>query len=270
MAFDHSWHTVLKPGEADDFFCADRPTGLNTDAVGFSPVNAWWLSELSRLIYKKDHTEGIRSLLSRNDHLAHVGLVERRFFSRPSIQAALVETIASTDNPFAVLIFRGTAGRLYNWRFNLDIVPAPWSTGGKVHRGFKYLLNTIWPEICDALDENKFPLFYTGHSMGGAIANMAASLRPPRAVYTFGAPRIGDAEFARTLASIPVFNVINARDIVTGLPPAGRWSRFVHAGVVVRNSDMIEPERGFNQAPSILADHAPLNYTAQLPVAFDN
>ena len=117
-----------------------------------------------------------------------------------------------------MLIFRGTAGRLYNWRFNLDIVPAPWSTGGKVHRGFKYLLNTIWPEICDTLDENKFPLFYTGHSMGGAIANMAASLRPPRAVYTFGAPRIGDVEFARTLASIPVFNVINARDIVTGRP----------------------------------------------------
>ena len=270
MAFDHSWHTVLRPGETDDFFIADRPTRLDADADGFSPVNAWWLSELCRLIYKKDHTEGVHSRLSRNDHLARVGLAERRFFNRPSIQAALVETMETSNDPYAVLIFRGTSGRLSNWRFNLDIAPTPWHTGGKVHRGFNHLLTTIWQEIEETLQKIDSPLFYAGHSMGGAIATLAASLRPPLALYTFGAPRIGDAKFAKTLSNVPVFNVTNAKDIVTGLPPAGRWSPFVHPGDIVKNSNIILPERSFTQAPALLANHAPLNYTAQLPVAFEN
>jgi hypothetical protein len=106
--------------------------------------------------------------------------------------------------------------------------------------------------------------------LGGALATLAASLRPPRAVYTFGAPRTGDAAFAETLANVPVFNVSNPRDVVTALPPAGRWTRFTHAGTNIINIEHFPPHRAFAQAPSFLAGHAPLNYTAQLPVAFDN
>ena len=128
----------------------------------------------------------------------------------------------------------------------------------------------LWDTIDTALQALKVPVFYTGHSLGGAMASLAASLRPPRAVYTFGAPRIGDAEFARHLAHVPVFNVFNPRDIVTGLPPAGRWTRFTHAGTIVRNTPAEVVSTRLTRAPAFLADHAPLNYTAQLPVAFDN
>ena len=268
MAVDHSWQALLNPGGGSVFFNADRPGRLDGTADGFSPVNAWWLSELSRLIYKKDHTEGVDSVLSRNDHLARVGMTEGRFFNRQHIQAALVATLGAGRSPCRVLVFRGTAGPLSNWRFNLDIVPTAWAAGGNVHRGFQRLLKVVWEAIDTALDELDGPLLYTGHSMGGALATLAASLRRPQAVYTFGAPRVGDAAFAETLRGIPVFNVINARDIVTGLPPAGRWSRFVHAGVIVKNADAPSPERRLAQAPALFADHAPTNYTAQLPVAF--
>ena len=82
MAYNHAWQAVFRPGASDDFFEADHPAGFQISAEGFSPVNAWWLSELCRLIYRKDTSEGIVRLghTSRNDILARVGLMERQFF----------------------------------------------------------------------------------------------------------------------------------------------------------------------------------------------
>jgi triacylglycerol lipase len=272
MAYNHDWQVVFKPGASDDFFAADRPVGFQARAKEFSAVNAWWLSELCRLIYRKDASEGVDLLgqASRNDFLAGVGLVERQFFSGPTTQGALVETVEVGDGAFAALVFRGTSGRLSNWLSNLDMVASQWPSGGNVHRGFSNILMELWDTIATALEATEKPLYYTGHSLGGALATLAASLRPPRAVYTFGAPRIGDAEFAQTLARVPVFNIFNPKDIVTELPPFNRRSRFTHAGTIVRNVEVNSPRRTFAQAPSFLANHAPLNYTAQLPVAFDN
>ncbi len=272
MAYNHAWQAVFRPGASDDFFAADRPVGFQASAEGFTPVNAWWLSELCRLIYRKDASEGVDTLghASRNDFLKRVGLIEQRFFSGPTTQAALIETVEAGDGAFAALVFRGTTGRLSNWLSNLDMVACGWPAGGNVHRGFRNIFRELWGTIANALEVIEKPLYYTGHSLGGALATLAASLRPPCAVYTFGAPRIGDTEFAQTLSGIPVFNVFNPKDIVPELPPGSRRTRFTHAGTIVRNAEINSPRRGFAQAPSFLANHAPLNYTAQLPVAFDN
>jgi len=272
MAYNHSWQSVFKPGSSDNFFMDDHPVAFAVDADGFNPVNAWWLSELSRLIYRRDAGEGVDSpgRRSRNDFLTRVGMIERQFFSTRNIQGALVETVEADEGAFAALVFRGTSGNLTNWLVNLDMVLCPWPLGGNVHRGFKTALMGIWDTISAALETVNKPLFYTGHSLGGALATLAASLRHPSAVYTFGAPRMGDAAFAGTLAKVPVFNVFNPRDIVTELPPAGRWTRFTHAGTNIKNTEISLPHRSFAQTPSFLAGHAPINYTAQLPVAFDN
>ena len=270
MAFNHSWQSTLHPGETDDFFMLDHPVEFVSDTDEFSPINAWWMSELSRLIYKRDHTEGVASPLSRNDYLRHVGLKEVQFFNHPNTQAALVETATASLPAFAVLVFRGTAGRLSNWRFNLDIVTCPWPAGGRVHRGFGHLIMQIWRPIAAALEGVKKPLYFTGHSLGGALAILAASLHAPHAVYTFGAPRIGDRSFAHTLSEVRVFNVINPHDLVTQLPPAVPGFRFSHTGAIIKNRELYPAHRPFGQAPDFIAGHAPLNYSAQLPVAFEN
>ena len=272
MAYNHDWQAVFRPGASDDFFVVNRRVGFKSKAQGFSAVNAWWLSELCRLIYLKDTSEGVdlHGQASRNEFLAGVGLAERQFFNGPTTQGALVETVEAGDGAFAALVFRGTNGRLSNWLSNLDMVASKWPGGGNVHRGFRNIFMELWDAIAIAIEATEKPLYYTGHSLGGALATLAASLRPPYAVYTFGAPRIGDAEFAQTLACVPVFNVFNPKDIVTALPPFNRRSRFTHAGTIVRNVEVNSPHRAFAQAPSFLANHAPLNYTAQLPVAFDN
>ena len=270
MAFNHSWQVALHPGESDDFFMPDHPPRFVPDAEGFNPVNAWWLSELSRLIYKQDHTEGISSGFSRAHYLSRVGLRESHFFHHPNIQAAIVETEASGQAGFAALIFRGTAGRMANWRFNFDIATSPWPAGGNVHRGFGYLIRQIWPSIANTLGNIRKPLYFTGHSLGGALATLAASLYAPQAAYTFGAPRIGDCEFSRALCGVNLFNVINPHDVITQLPPSRLGFCFVHAGTIIRNEELYRDYRPFVQAPNFLADHAPLNYSAQLPVAFEN
>jgi len=81
---------------------------------------------------------------------------------------------------------------------------------------------------------------------------------------------MGDAAFAETLARVPVFNVFNPQDIVTELPSAGRWTRFTHAGTIVKNSQACLPRRALAQALFLLSGYAPWDYTSQLPVAFDN
>ncbi len=268
MAADHSWQAVFNPGAAEDFFRTRRPSGpFNAASRDFEPTNAWWLSELSRLIYRRDATEGIAAASSRSDHLARARLAERRFFYHPGIQAALVESLAEDETAFAALVFRGTIGRLANWLVNFDAFPVPWPSGGNVHRGFGELIHAIWGAVEPVLETVDKPLFYTGHSLGGAMATLAAAMAAPQAVYTFGAPRIGDAAFADTLADVPIFNVFNPGDIVTHLPPSGTRTAFVHAGVVVNNSAAMASRRRIGQAPAFLAGHAPLNYTVQLPVA---
>lgn len=270
MTADFSWQTVLDPGAADDFFKAALPGPFEPHARRFSPINAWWLSELSRLIYRRDHSEGVLGTKPRSSYLARVGLVERRFFSRPGVQAMLVETAADSHPAFAALVFRGTAGRMANWRFNFDLFASPWPAGGNVHRGFQHLIMTIWDDIVPVLGTVDQPLFFTGHSLGGALATLAAACFRPRAVYTFGAPRAGDAAFADTLASIAIYQVCNPDDIVTHLPPAGRRFRFVHAGTIVQNPVTIPTHRPPGQAPRFLADHAPRNYTIQLAAHLKN
>jgi predicted lipase len=190
------------------------------------------------------------------------------------------------------LVFRGTSKRLDNWQANFDAMPQPWPPGGRVHGGFKAAVFSLWPAISLALRYVEKPTFYTGHSLGAALASLAASLRPPRALYTFGSPRVGDTGFTRTLQSVPVFRFATAHDIVTSMPPATFPFAYRHVGqafqfpsdrpctadktaFMIRPAPPPSPEpsnlfrrvlRRLTRPPAFLADHAPVSYTAGLAV----
>ena len=137
MAFNHTWQALLRPGASSDFFANGMPGRFDPAAAGFNPTNAWWLSELSRLIYRRGGTEFTAlesSSTAREAFLRKVGLREKRFFHTRHAHAALVETTAESRRAFSVLVFRGTSGPLSNWRFNLDTTPADWPGGGRLHR----------------------------------------------------------------------------------------------------------------------------------------
>jgi triacylglycerol lipase len=80
-------------------------------------------------------------------------------------------------------------------------------------------------EIQDSLDNKEaghLPLFITGHSLGGALATVAAKkLANPAGIaacYTFGSPRVGDEEWISSIKT-PIYRIVNAADCVTMLPP---------------------------------------------------
>lgn len=278
MEFDNSWRAVRIPGSATEFFAPPPPRPLAAESA-FSVVNAWWLAELSRLVYRNDAPG---AGLTRNRVLARVGLVERVFLERQGTQCAIVEAGDGSREAPAVLVFRGTDGPV-DWRRNSNPLWTRWPRGGRAHAGFVQALDDVWDELESALSEVSAPLFYGGHSLGGALALLTAGRRPPLAVYTFGAPRVGDAGFAESLEEEAVYRVVNRRDAVSRQPPSLPWLRFRQAGElrVIATGGLrggspvvagVEPDpmpplpgrRRWYDPPPEFCDHAPVNYVACL------
>jgi len=288
LAVDISWNGLTRPGEATDHFTMEQLPPFSPDAGKFNVANAFWLSEISRLIYRRnDGEENVRRIgPSRNVILKGVGLREALFLNRQGTQCALIRTVPHQRPPFAVLVFRGTTG-LRNWLLGLDVRPEQLAPHTMAHRGFVKAFQHVWPALRPQIGLLTEPLFMTGHSMGGALAQLAAWHHPPRAVYSFGAPRVGDAGFAARMTSVPIYRLVNGRDVVAGLPPStGRFSfraagRRVHidrkgricdvrsSGESVNCFDsgrwsMSAPGKRWHHPPGFLVDHAPINYSAKI------
>ena len=111
----------------------------------------------------------------------------------------------------------------------------PWLRGGEVHHGFVAAFRSVEQEISLALRQvpGASPLFITGHSLGGALATLAASRFDCKMVCTFGSPRVGDRKFARafTLRNAGrYFRVFNKSDIVARVPTP---IRYAHCGLPI-------------------------------------
>ncbi len=263
MEFNTSWNALLRPGHAQDFFkisLTDTVKSFIWD-YKYNPVNAWWLSEISRLIYRNNHT--FTGEKTREDFLKEAGLHETHFIKISGVTSAIITDKGSSE--FAILVFRGSAN-LKNWISNLKAIKAKWPKGGHVHLGFMKAFEKIWPELDKIISSIPLPLFYTGHSLGAALATLAASVKPPVALYTFGSPKTGDREFADSLSPVSIYRIINNLDIVPRLPPA---SCFTHVGKPIHFADR---KRIIKQKPHdpplFLSDHAPFNYSVQLGKLF--
>jgi predicted lipase len=175
-------------------------------------------------------------------------------------------------DPFAVLVFRGTEQEIQDLLHDADTLPVPaFNNAALVHRGFKNALNTVWTPIEAALQSIDCPLFYTGHSLGAALATLAAVRHAPTAVYTFGSPRVGDQGLCKLLERVPIYRVVHGSDIVTTVPPEMFGFRHVglerHIGASGLNDFVFDPRLIFDQLTTpiaMLADHAPINYVDRI------
>jgi hypothetical protein len=269
VTMEATWQALLKPGQAENFFEADPlPPWQVQSPESFSKANAWWLSELSRLIYRRDRGEAgaTKSGPRREEILQAVGLHEHRFFDIDGSQAAIVVSGPTHPQRFAVVVFRGTRGTLGSWLRNFDVLPAPWPGGGRVHRGFLRRFEALWPPIAAELDGLNRPFWVTGHSLGAALAVLAAARRRPLAAYTYGSPRVGDGRFAAGLSGIPIFRICNPADIVTIIPLWLHHAGHPGGGRCIVPADAASSRTGssclLKHPPSFLSQHAPLNYTS--------
>ena len=179
-------------------------------------------AELSNIAYLGRAEAGQRAL--------EMGFPEIRFYDRDGAQAYI---FANRDD--AVVTCRGTEPHDWNdVRADLNLSVVVGETVGWVHRGFKQEVDDLWPRLERALSSNRRTLWFTGHSLGGAMAAICAgrctlsSIRTnPRALFTFGSPRIGSWRYVNHV-QIETYRWVNNNDIITRLPPA--WLGFRHKG----------------------------------------
>jgi len=96
---------------------------------------------------------------------------------------------------------------------------------GKVHAGFKNECMKVWPQVRELVSYST-PLYVTGHSLGGALAELAAmkvklDLGIDPEVATFGCPYVGDPEWVEAYTALVPKNtrVVHKLDIVPRTPP---------------------------------------------------
>ena len=181
--------------------------------------------------------------------LAFALLCEEAYTSRADIAHNSARLILRNTEDGCCAAFRGTddgASAL------TDLEALPWEARGLglVHWGFWEAAEGAY----DAIHAAK-PDALTGHSLGGALALLIAARltldgRPPKVVFTFGAPRISIGSRVReVLKDVPILMFRHGADIVPELPPG-----FDHPAVLTEIGMAVEP----------IADHAIARYIAAL------
>ena len=153
------------------------------------------------------------------------------------IHAAGTEAYCFIHDDAVVVAFRGTEPTsLRDIRSDLRFRKTMANSlgGAKVHRGFKEALDLVWDQLVALIRERGLPVIFTGHSLGGALAVLAAaSVEYARiaivyAVVTFGQPRVGDWNLVCILDDVPWRRYVNLADPVARVP---LWAmHFRHGG----------------------------------------
>ena len=272
--------TLNPPIRGYRYFEAAATWPFEADGGVDSARNRWWLAEHALLSY--DEPAIVDATLDA------LGYRVERLHDRASSGHAHVALAAD----HAVLAFRGTevlnpgdaplklVDVARDWLVDARFPRVRETSGGEVHGGFASAVQALWPMIEPWLDPPR-RWWITGHSLGGALAALAALRLQQRGqrvegVVTFGQPRCGDRAYAQQLTTLPLRRVVNGCDLVPRLPPPALG--FKHAGTLLH----LQPER-YRQygatvraalldlpntlrhgigalTPVALIDHAPLHY----------
>ena len=156
------------------------------------------------------------------------------------------ECLVAKDRNDLWFAFRGTEpSKLNDVMADLNVMKNVANAGGKVHGGFQQEVNDLWMDVLSELEHNdqlkvRKDVYMTGHSLGAAMATIAATRYIPEELFTFGSPRVGGVHFIKNIRC-PHLRFMNNNDIVCRIPPA--WLGFRHHG------KMIYFDRFGNRAP---------------------
>lgn len=273
------------PYKEYDYFQGAEKYAFQYEATSFSSINAWWLSEISTLVYADE--EFVRS------RFKEAGIPKVKFFDKLSTQCYV-----ANNDAFAVVAFRGSEiwkrrekidlhQIIADLKADVDIRLVDWPQGGKVHRGFKEALDEVWPDLLpyiSGLDGKGCKIWMTGHSLGGALATLCGErYGNVQGVYTFGSPWVGDETFKEHV-TVRVYRIVNNEDIVSRLFSFGVFEyvgglKFIDGDGIIRNTmddyesfDNQPRDETYGQGNNSLAgfipapfrDHVPLLYTVRL------
>ena len=205
------------------------PLKFVANSTKFSVENAVLLAEAASTAYKNK--------LACQQWAGQNGFAECEMFSgRGTLIPCDTQGFVARNATDIVVAFRGTEPRQrLDWLADARFIPRDWAHGpGHVHEGFKDALQAVWSDPVQTsetlpqwlLAHNGRNVWITGHSLGGALAELCAARAlsanlPVHGVYTFGQPRVGDEVFAMALHTAlgsRTCRFINDRDIVPRVP----------------------------------------------------
>jgi triacylglycerol lipase len=244
-------------------------------AKEFSMADAWWLAEAATLSY--DNLPRVRAAFEAAG-FEHVELINDL--------ATDTELYVAHNSRHVVVAFRGTESGLRRGETDfthilIDLAvsvarfkPAPFAGDprkGKVHSGFQLGVDAVWDKLrshLELLRDGRRVFWFTGHSLGAALATLAAAKAADiagfdlRGLYSIGSPRVGDSTFKaffegllRDRYRMGYFRFVHQQDIVTTVPPPPLFP-FTHVGTLKQikaNGEITDGPGMLEQATNLLS-----------------
>ncbi|MFZ6653817.1 lipase family protein [Undibacterium sp. TJN19] len=244
-------------------------------------------AELSRLAYTR-FEKGDPHLADLKKTLHDAQFSSAQFFQNAATGTQAFAT-TSKDGQSAFLVFRGTqTDDLSDIIKDGEFLPVTWGDRGKVHLGFLQAFQSIeaeldaWISACQASI-----IWISGHSLGAALATLAAAKYTKTHLVTFGSPRVGDGQFADAFIGRDVARYVDCSDLVSFLPPDsifykhlrglhyidkhGRIMPDMTAADILADQTVAKAEYLIESSWKLanvgfrsMADHAPINYVRAL------
>jgi triacylglycerol lipase len=190
----------------------------------FKLDNARAMMWLSQLAYETAREAKVDDIL-QGWQLTKLGFVRNDSLTGLPPHSACV--VVAEGHGATFVAFAGSdPGKPQDWITDFEATPSP----DDLHSGFAKAVDMVWPQIQTALGNRAAPaqpVFFTGHSLGGALAILAASRAPLEpsvqqvVVYTFGSPRTGGEIFFNDYTprlGDTTFRFIHGTDIVPTVP----------------------------------------------------
>ena len=259
---------------------------FEAQATRLGRKNAWWLADAALLAYW-DPQQAI-------PRFRQAGLAAEL------LEADGLQCYVAVADRVVIVAFRGTEPD--DWHDLFDdarFALTPWDDlKTNVHAGFRDSLGRGWNALkarLDALSGSR-RVWFTGHSLGGALATLAADRYAATAgLATIGSPRVGDAAFADRFDARfgpRALRYVNDADLVTHVPPPRPFPykhvgerrhidpkgvvspqppgvEHVFADLIGTASHIAEVVHGLDTgllrtAPDFLLDHMPCGYTVDI------
>ena len=215
--------------------------------------NAYWMARLSEVAYNGEKKPNVKRILDelKAEDSGFMNVVPS---FKDNAQAILVE-----HEKYFCMAFRGT-DEIRDWFDNFDFDKVE-KHGCEFHEGFYRQVSKVWTnlEVEHKLRKNKLedtprPMFFTGHSLGGAMATIATAMwvlegdRQFTSTYTFGQPRAVTSGTDQTLNSLvgkKFFRFHHNNDFVPRVPFRIQGFRHVGQYIYVDTDGEIHDEPGF-------------------------
>ena len=168
--------------------------GFRPSAAGFEMANARALMWFSQLAYETHRTPTIEAVSGVWEFTSVVSFIKHKTSLKGSFETCgLIGERAGA----VIMAFAGTDPGIWQ-NLATDFTPLP-QAGSDIHEGFRLAAAAAQSEIEQAVRlsrQSQKPLFIIGHSLGAALAALAAQVAlekglSPSAVYTFGMRRVG-------------------------------------------------------------------------------